>query len=52
MDTLRESAVGQIIRYVTKNKYLVYPEEQEGFHWAPLVRLPIWKMDVSIADKN
>ncbi|KAE8452245.1 hypothetical protein EG329_000944 [Mollisiaceae sp. DMI_Dod_QoI] len=39
MDLLRESAVGQILRYVTKNKVLLYPEEKEGFHWAPLEAL-------------
>jgi DHA1 family multidrug resistance protein-like MFS transporter len=28
---LREAAIGQIIRYVTKNKFFKYPEEEEGF---------------------
>ena len=37
MELFRESAVGQLIRYATKNKYLLYPEEREDFHWAPLV---------------
>jgi hypothetical protein len=40
MDLLRESAVGQIIRHITKNKFLLYPEEKVGFRWAPLVRFP------------
>ncbi|KAK0127236.1 hypothetical protein ONS96_006788 [Cadophora gregata f. sp. sojae] len=39
MDLFRESAVGQVIRYATKNKYLLYPEEQGDFHWAPLETL-------------
>lgn len=30
-DIFRDSAVGQIIRYVTKNRYLQYPEEKSGF---------------------
>jgi MFS transporter, DHA1 family, multidrug resistance protein len=40
MDLLRESAVGQIARYITKNKVLLYPEEREGYHWLPLVQFP------------
>ncbi|KAK5109708.1 hypothetical protein LTR85_002286 [Meristemomyces frigidus] len=36
MELFRESAVGQIIRYVTKNKLLQYPEEKANFSWAPL----------------
>lgn len=39
MELFRESAVGQLIRYATKNKYLLYPEEREDFHWAPLETL-------------
>jgi len=30
-DLLRETPVGQIIRYFTKNKIFKYPEEKEGF---------------------
>lgn len=30
-DIFRDSAVGQIIRYATKNRYLQYPEEKPGF---------------------
>jgi DHA1 family multidrug resistance protein-like MFS transporter len=37
MDLFRESAAGQIIRYITRNRVLLYPEEKEGFHFAPLV---------------
>ncbi|CZT48790.1 related to FLR1-Putative H+ antiporter regulated by yAP-1 and involved in multidrug resistance [Rhynchosporium secalis] len=36
MDLFRESAIGQIIRYATKNKYLLYPEEKVDFRWEPL----------------
>ena len=31
MDTLREAPFGQIVRYLTKNKYFRYPEENSGF---------------------
>jgi DHA1 family multidrug resistance protein-like MFS transporter len=37
MDLLRESAAGQILRYVTGNRVLLYPEEKGDFQWAPLV---------------
>jgi DHA1 family multidrug resistance protein-like MFS transporter len=30
-DLIRDSSFGQIVRYVTKNKYLQYSEEQKGF---------------------
>ena len=30
-DTIRDAPVGQIIRWVTRNKYFQYPEEQAGF---------------------
>ncbi|KAF2673038.1 MFS general substrate transporter [Microthyrium microscopicum] len=36
MDLLRESAVGQILRYITKNRILLYPEEKDDFSWPPL----------------
>ncbi|KAK3114783.1 hypothetical protein LTR53_006560 [Teratosphaeriaceae sp. CCFEE 6253] len=39
MDVIRESAVGQVIRYLTNNKVLLYPEEKPDFSWAPLDRL-------------
>lgn len=37
MELFRESAVGQILRYITKNEILQYPEEKGDFSWAPLV---------------
>ena len=39
MDLFREAAVGQVIRYITKNRVLQYPEEKPDFHWAPLDKL-------------
>ncbi|KAK5131031.1 hypothetical protein LTR08_001381 [Meristemomyces frigidus] len=36
MDLFRESAVGQIIRYITKHRVLQYAEEKVDFSWAPL----------------
>ena len=30
-DIIRDSAFGQIVRYVTKGKYFLYPEEKEDF---------------------
>src|SRR5436305_13335699 len=30
-DLIRESPIGQVIRFVTRNKYLRYPEEIAGF---------------------
>jgi hypothetical protein len=51
MGLLRESAVGQIARYISKNKVLLYPEELEHdgddesadpapFHLAPISTAP------------
>jgi MFS transporter, DHA1 family, multidrug resistance protein len=37
MELFRESAVGQLVRYATRNKMLMYPEEMPDFSWAPLV---------------
>jgi MFS transporter, DHA1 family, multidrug resistance protein len=31
-DLLRESAIGQIIRFASRNRYLQYPEEDPNFH--------------------
>ena len=31
-DIIRESPLGQVIRLVTRNKFLRYPEEKAGFH--------------------
>jgi len=30
-DTIRDAPIGQIIRWITKNKYLKYPEEEPDF---------------------
>lgn len=30
-DIIRDSAFGQIVRYVTKGKYFQYPEERDSF---------------------
>jgi DHA1 family multidrug resistance protein-like MFS transporter len=32
-DLIRDSAIGQIIRYATRNRYLLYPEERDGFKY-------------------
>ena len=34
-DLIREAPVGQAIRYLTRNKYLRYPEEEPGFDIPP-----------------
>lgn len=39
MDTFRESAVGQILKYIGKDRWMRYPEEEPDFRWAPLVCL-------------
>ncbi|KAF2095092.1 MFS general substrate transporter [Rhizodiscina lignyota] len=39
MAVLRESAVGQIVRFITRNRALQYPDEKEGFRWGPLEAL-------------
>ncbi|KAM0521269.1 hypothetical protein ACHAPE_002745 [Trichoderma viride] len=31
MELLRDSIAGQLIRYATSNRYLLYPEEENGF---------------------
>ncbi|KAI9715912.1 MAG: hypothetical protein M1828_000539 [Chrysothrix sp. TS-e1954] len=31
LDTIRDAAVGQVIRFITRNKYLKYPEEEDGY---------------------
>jgi DHA1 family multidrug resistance protein-like MFS transporter len=38
MELFRESAVGQVIRYLSGNKVFLYPEEKEDFKWPELVR--------------
>jgi DHA1 family multidrug resistance protein-like MFS transporter len=30
-DTLREAPFGQLVRYITRNRYFQYPEEMDGF---------------------
>ncbi|KAK0808226.1 hypothetical protein LTR75_006290, partial [Friedmanniomyces endolithicus] len=39
MDAFRDSAVGQIIRYISADKVLLYPEEKADFSWPPLDHL-------------
>lgn len=46
----RETAVGQLIRFVTRNKVLQYPEEKEDFSWAPLVNLLLETIVFKIAN--
>jgi DHA1 family multidrug resistance protein-like MFS transporter len=31
MDTVRDSSLGQLLRWVTRNRILLYPEEKPGF---------------------
>lgn len=37
LDTLRDAPLGQFLRLVTRNRILLYPEEQEGFVLPKLV---------------
>ncbi|KAK1814417.1 hypothetical protein LTR12_011150 [Friedmanniomyces endolithicus] len=39
MDAFRDSAFGQIIRYISGDKVLLYPEEKADFSWPPLDHL-------------
>jgi DHA1 family multidrug resistance protein-like MFS transporter len=43
-DLVRDAAMGQLIRWVTKNRYLQYPEEKPGFKfpdcWVDLMNNP------------
>lgn len=43
-DIIRDAALGQLIRFVTRNKYLKYPEEKEDFKlpdpWITLLNNP------------
>ncbi|KAK1817300.1 hypothetical protein LTR12_008282 [Friedmanniomyces endolithicus] len=39
MDAFRDSAVGQIVRYISGDKVLLYPEERADFSWPPLDHL-------------
>lgn len=44
MDIIRDSAFGQTVRFVTKNKFFLYPEEKADFSWAPLVSINLVAM--------
>lgn len=50
-DTVRDAPFGQIVRFVTKNKYFQYPEEKEGFElpepWVQLMNNPDAVLDPS-----
>jgi DHA1 family multidrug resistance protein-like MFS transporter len=41
MEILRDSAVGQLARYVTGNRILLYPEERTDYSLATLVSKPL-----------
>jgi MFS transporter, DHA1 family, multidrug resistance protein len=42
-DLIRESPIGQVIRFLTRNKYLRYPEEIPGFQipWEGVANAPV-----------
>ena len=44
MEYMREAPIGQLVRFLTKNKYFKYPEEQPGFKlpdpWLELMNNP------------
>jgi len=44
-DLIREAPLGQLIRYFTRNKFLKYPEEQDGF------QIPWSEADIEKTDK-
>lgn len=37
MELLRDSVAGQLVRYATGNRYLLYPEEENGFVFKSMV---------------
>lgn len=37
MELLRDSIAGQLVRYATGNRYLLYPEEENGFVFKSMV---------------
>ncbi|KAK4937461.1 hypothetical protein LTR10_021913 [Elasticomyces elasticus] len=37
LDTFRDAPLGQLIRLITRNKFLLHPEEREGFQFPKLV---------------
>lgn len=45
-DIIREAPLGQLIRLVTRNKFLKYPEEQDGF------QLPWSEIDIEKPEKS
>lgn len=56
-DIIRDAAIGQIIRWVTGNRYLQYPEEKEDFTlpepWIQLVSgVPITSANTSTSDTS
>lgn len=56
-DIIRDAAIGQVIRFITKNRYLKYPEEEEGFTlpepWIQLVNgVPITTQNTSTSDAS
>ncbi|KAL2206567.1 MFS general substrate transporter [Sarocladium strictum] len=44
MDALRDAPFGQVVRFLTKNRYFKYPEEKEGFQlpapWLEMLNNP------------
>lgn len=56
-DIIRDAAIGQLIRWVTKNRYLKYPEEKDDFKlpepWIQLVNgVPITSQNTSTSDAS
>lgn len=47
MELLRDSIAGQLIRYATSNRYLLYPEEENGFVFKSMVMKRIQNYDSS-----
>jgi DHA1 family multidrug resistance protein-like MFS transporter len=39
LDIIRDAPAGEFLRWVTKNRILLYPDEKEGFVLPRLVRL-------------
>ncbi|KIV81697.1 hypothetical protein, variant [Exophiala sideris] len=37
LDTIRDAPLGQLIRLITRNKFLLHPEERKGFQFPKLV---------------
>ena len=51
-DLVRESPIGQVIRFVTRNKYLRYPEEIPGFQipWGGVANAPVDEKPAHLSD--